>query len=226
MASSALVRMMYPPFSPGGSRRCNRSRSRARSDSSSMRCEMPMCGSCGRYTSMRPARLTCVDSRAPLVPMGSLITCTSSVSPSWISRSIGGGFSWVNWRNSQMSATWRKAARSSPMSTKADCMPGSTRATRPRKMLPTRPRVVLRSTCSSCTTPASSTATRVSWGVMLMRMSSIGRASVRIGPAHWPDAACPPLNGRALEVDLYSSLIPAWVSMRPVSNRGSPITPV
>jgi ribonuclease G len=34
-------------------------------------------------------------------------------------------------RCSQMSATCRNAARSRPMSTKADCMPGSTRATRP-----------------------------------------------------------------------------------------------
>src|ERR1700704_5407195 len=39
-------------------------------------------------------------------------------------------------------------------------------------MLPTRPRVAERSMCSSCTTPASSTATRVSWGVMLIRISS------------------------------------------------------
>jgi hypothetical protein len=32
----------------------------------------------------------------------------------------------------QMSATWRKAARGRPISTNADCMPGSTRQTRPR----------------------------------------------------------------------------------------------
>ena len=32
----------------------------------------------------------------------------------------------------QMSATCRNAARASPISTKADCMPGSTRHTRPR----------------------------------------------------------------------------------------------
>src|SRR5512140_3722294 len=42
-------------------------------------------------------------------------------------------------------------------------------------MLTTRPRMPVRSTCSSCTTPASSTATRVSCGVMLISMSSIGR---------------------------------------------------
>src|ERR1700752_1723878 len=41
-------------------------------------------------------------------------------------------------------------------------------------MLPTSPRVAARSTCSSCTTPASRTATRVSCGVMLIRISSGG----------------------------------------------------
>src|SRR5262249_21021476 len=40
-------------------------------------------------------------------------------------------------------------------------------------MLPTRPREAARSTCSSCTTPAVRTATRVSCGVMLIRTSSI-----------------------------------------------------
>jgi hypothetical protein len=35
------------------------------------------------------------------------------------------------WRLPQMSATCRNAARSPPMSTNADCMPGSTRTTRP-----------------------------------------------------------------------------------------------
>src|SRR5262245_48948570 len=48
-------------------------------------------------------------------------------------------------------------------------------------MFPTRPRLAERSTCSSCGTPDCMTATRVSWGVQLMRMSSgmggTGRAS-------------------------------------------------
>src|SRR5574343_1896795 len=38
-------------------------------------------------------------------------------------------------------------------------------------MLPTRPRSRVRSTCNSCTAPLSMMATRVSWGVQLMRMS-------------------------------------------------------
>src|SRR5882672_6277291 len=39
-------------------------------------------------------------------------------------------------------------------------------------MLPTRPRLAARSTSSSCTIPAATTATRVSWGLTLMRISS------------------------------------------------------
>ena len=50
-----------------------------------------MWSSCGRNTSRRPAIEICVDSRAPLVPIGSLITCTVSVWPSKTMRSIGGG---------------------------------------------------------------------------------------------------------------------------------------
>src|SRR6476646_4849939 len=40
-------------------------------------------------------------------------------------------------------------------------------------MLPTRPRSSSRSRCSSCTAPFSTTATRVSCGAQLMRMSCI-----------------------------------------------------
>src|SRR4051812_27605041 len=40
-------------------------------------------------------------------------------------------------------------------------------------MLPTMPRARARSTCSSCATPLCITATRVSCGVQLMRMSSV-----------------------------------------------------
>ena len=87
---------------------------------------------------MRPAIDTCADSRAPLVPIGSLMTCTVSDWPSKICRSIGvaaasprpGGP--LPLAGGLRSATCRKAARSSPMSMKALCMPGSTRATLPR----------------------------------------------------------------------------------------------
>src|SRR5512134_771957 len=43
-------------------------------------------------------------------------------------------------------------------------------------MLPTSPREADRSICNSCTTPAVSTATRVSCGVMFMSTSSMERA--------------------------------------------------
>src|SRR5258708_12960564 len=119
---------------------------------------------------MRPAIEICVESRAPFEPIGSFSTCTRSGSPSARIFSMGG--SPLAFLCSQMSATWRNAARSSPISTNADCMPGSTRATRPMQMLPTSPRLAVRSTSSSCTTPARVIATRVSRGVTLMRISS------------------------------------------------------
>src|ERR1041384_6982982 len=46
-------------------------------------------------------------------------------------------------------------------------------------MLPTRPRPLERSTSSSCTTPAATTATRVSRGVTLIRISSLTSAALR-----------------------------------------------
>ena len=61
--------------------------SASRSASASMRCEIPMWDSCGRYTRKRPAMLICVDSRAPFVPMGSLMTCTSRRRGSWVCKS-------------------------------------------------------------------------------------------------------------------------------------------
>jgi hypothetical protein len=78
-----------------------------------------------------------LDRRAPLVPIGSLITCTISGWPSNTRFSMGT----AGWplrppsscgRAPCRSATCRNAARSRPMSMKADCMPGSTRATLPR----------------------------------------------------------------------------------------------
>ena len=123
--------------------------------------------------------LICVDRRAPLVPMGSLITCTISAWPSNTCFSIGictcalrealsdspsrGGC--------QTSATCRNAARSNPISINADCIPGRTRATFPKYTLPTRPRSRVRSTCNSCTAPFSTIATRVSCGDQLIKIS-------------------------------------------------------
>ena len=68
-----------------------------------------------------------------MVPIGSLTTCTMIGWPSARIRSIGRVVADDSpfWRSSQMSATCRNAARSSPISMNADCMPGSTRTTRP-----------------------------------------------------------------------------------------------
>src|SRR5690349_9663344 len=104
--------------------------------------------------------------------MGSFTTCTIRFWPSASSFSMGTA-GWPPWRWPQISATWRNAARSPPISMNADCMPGSTRMTRPMVMLPTRPRAEERSICTSCVTPCSMTATRVSCGVTLTRISSV-----------------------------------------------------
>ena len=66
-----------------------RARSCSRSSGEPIFCEMPTWSSCGRNTSSRPAIVICVDRRAPLVPIGSLITCTVSVWPSKTCCSIG-----------------------------------------------------------------------------------------------------------------------------------------
>src|SRR3990172_10988451 len=70
------------------------------------------------------------------------------------------------------SLLWRNPVRSRPISTNAACIPGSTLTTRPLKILPTDPRLRERSMYISCSTPFSTIATRVSWGVTLIRISS------------------------------------------------------
>ena len=94
----------------------------------------------GKKTNMRPAKLICVDRRAPLLPIGSLITCTIRVWPSNTCFSMGRG-AWplgvsLSACRAVMvlskSPTCKKAARSKPTSMNADCMPGKTRETLPR----------------------------------------------------------------------------------------------
>ena len=75
--------------------------------------------------------------RAPLVPIGSLITCTRMSSPAFTRRRMSSSAAWLaptsvsSLRGAAMSAACRNAVRSSPISTNAACMPGSTRDTRP-----------------------------------------------------------------------------------------------
>jgi hypothetical protein len=93
--------------------------------------------SCGRKTSSRPAMLTCVDSRAPLRADGVLDDLHRERLPledlalDGLQRRVVDAAAAPPARRCR-SATCRKAARSRPMSTKALCMPGSTRATLPR----------------------------------------------------------------------------------------------
>ena len=58
-----------------------------------------------------------------------MVTAVRKATATWKYDVVSIGF--PGSRFSQMSATWRKAARSRPTSMNADCMPGSTRATRP-----------------------------------------------------------------------------------------------
>src|SRR6267142_5151072 len=55
-------------------------------------------------------------------------------------------------------------------------------------MLPTRPRLAARSMSSSCTWPAASTATRVSWGVTLTSISSATLLAKLSSLMHGPHA--------------------------------------
>src|SRR5882762_9098402 len=123
-----------------------------------------------------------VVSRAPLVPSGSLITCTRMSSPEFTSRRISSTGGWLasdalatvsSETVPAMSAACRNAVRSRPISTNAACMPGNTRDTRPLYRLLTRPRRLVRSMWISCTTPLSSMAARVSRGAMLTRISML-----------------------------------------------------
>ena len=157
--------------------------------------------------------LICAVNRAPLVPIGSLSTCTITAWPSNNCFSMGFGAigGWVvsasRWRLLILlikSATCKNAARSRPMSIKADCMPGSTRATLPRYTLPTSPRSSVRSTCSSCNAPCSTTATRVSCGDQLIRMSC----------------------GMFCFVRCCQIWMPALCSSSAVSRRGRPMMPL
>ena len=134
LASSACVRTINPPFSSVGTSACTRPRSAWRSASEPIFCEMPICGSWGKYTNMRPAILICVDSRAPLLPSGSLMTCVIRLCPSKSSFSIAmGGVFWVRaCRFSRKSAMCKNAAFSRPISINALCMPGKTRTTLPK----------------------------------------------------------------------------------------------
>ena len=162
---------------------------RARSLSSSMRRDSAMPGWLGTITSKRPAMVTFAESRAPFSPMGSFTTCTTISSPSRTQSVIFGArsSSLKPGRSARQRASRapRNPERSRPTSMNAACMPGRTRCTRPRMMLPMRlwpprppfffsapsSRPIVRSRKSSWSFPSSTIATRISPAPQLIRTS-------------------------------------------------------
>jgi hypothetical protein len=131
-----------------------------------MRREMPMWLTVGMNTTLRPGSEMYVVMRAPLLEIGSLTTWTriswpgrtssvmsaclpvrrGTLSPSSSSMGAGAGGAPEAAPGAAMSPAYRNAALSSPMSTKAACIPGRTRRTLPLYTFPTVPRSRSRST--------------------------------------------------------------------------------
>src|SRR4051812_12941954 len=84
-------------------------------------------------------------------------------------------------------------------------------------MLPTRPRSSVRSRWSSCTAPFSTTATRVSWGAQLMRMSCMG-ALVVAAPSE-PDARLSQQLGRFVQGQSHDTGVTAVDAAYPAGHR-------
>ncbi len=88
---AAAVRMMTPPVKPSDSRNVRTMpRSRLRSSRASIFLDTPTWSTVGMNTRNRPAIVACEVSRAPLVPSGSLTTCTRISWPALSSVSILG----------------------------------------------------------------------------------------------------------------------------------------
>ena len=98
----------------------------------------------------------------------SFITCTIRFIPGCNSSKTVGA---VCPRGQTMSLICKKAVRDKPISMNAACIPGRTRTTLPLYTLPTKPRLIVRSTNISLATVSSTNATRHSIGVTLMSNS-------------------------------------------------------
>ena len=154
---------------------------------------------------------------------GSLTTWTMMVCPSNSSFSIGVGGSWLRSpRFSRRSAIWMNAARSSPMSMNALCMPGSTRTTAQVNiayMAALDAALDMQFLHRSCSTSA----TRVSNGVTLIRMSSLIAVAVGMGrssPLSWGRLTRRIVNvppGRASRGGVFMLTKLGW---RPVARNG------
>jgi hypothetical protein len=142
---SPAVRAITP--TPLGFRSDRMALMRCRSARSSMRRDTPMWSTPGMSTQKRPGRLTCCVTRGPFVPMDSLVIWTRTSWPFFKWSSIFGtgarrrrlGSPVISSASDRSSSPDSDSARSEacrnpvlgrPMSTNADCMPGSTAFTR------------------------------------------------------------------------------------------------
>ncbi len=130
----AAVRMISPPcssFSPEASLR-----SRSRSLSGNLR-DTPTPSPSGAYTRYRPGIETSIVRRAPFVPIGSFVTCTTISWPAFSRSEMRGPPRCPRPRRFVLpsavtiSSTWRNPFFSRPMSTNAASIPASTLSTRP-----------------------------------------------------------------------------------------------
>ena len=129
------------------------------------------CWRCGRGSRRRPPPDFAAGLPVSGLPVSRSVSAVaapsspldSDASPPSSSRSSSSpGMRVRNSLSESASSTCRNAARSSPMSTNAAFIPGSTRVTFPRYTSPTTFRSPRRSMCSSVTMPPSMRATRVS----------------------------------------------------------------
>ena len=128
-APSAAVRMITPMSFGATFDTMFLRRERSRSLSLRLTPVMPPDGT---STRKRPARVTCEVSRAPLCPIGSLVTCTSTGSPDLNASSMRRGWPSKRAESQFTSPAYSTPLRAWPMSTNAASMLGSTFCTRPR----------------------------------------------------------------------------------------------
>ena len=216
-APAAAVRTMTPPPSVGS--RLQMSRRRWRS-SSSRRLLMPMPSPNGTYTRKRPASESCMVSRAPLVPMGSLTACTITSSPFF--RRSAMSLLRLGTPLATTSSTWRNPFLPMPTSMNEASIPASTDSTRPFQMWPTTELLPRLSICTSATRPSSTMATRVSARSTETRICLIssspcaavgrGRAATAARPADQRGGGPPPSDARCAGLPRR---VPPWTPRRP-----------
>ena len=174
---SAAVRMMVPD--PSGVTSFRISFKRLRSGSGSLR-EMPAELPPGTYTRKRPASEICMDRRAPLWPMGSLVAWTSTWSPAFSACSMRRERPFIFIARQLMSAEYSTPLRSVPMSMNAASMLGSTFCTRPRYTSPMMDVCVSEVTKCSTSRSSSSTPTCVTqpwWSVRSRSRTTMVRST-------------------------------------------------